>query len=57
MNVAGSAVRVSDSAVANAVFVAPNARISFGRGATLLGCFCADRINTDKRINLVCPAP
>ena len=40
-----------------AVFVAPNARISFGRGATLQGCFCADRINTDKRINLVCPPP
>ena len=50
VNVAGRAVRVTDSAIATAVFVAPNARISFGRGATLQGCFCADRINTDKRI-------
>jgi len=57
VNVAGRAVRVSDSAIATAVFVAPNARISFGRGATLQGCFCADRVNTDKRIKLVCPAP
>jgi hypothetical protein len=57
VNVAGRSVRVSDGSVATAAFVAPNARITFGRGAKLFGCFCAGRANTDKRINLDCPKP
>jgi hypothetical protein len=51
----GRTVRVSAGAMANANFIAPNARITFGRGARLLGCFCTDRAKTDKRITLECP--
>jgi hypothetical protein len=57
VNVAGKVVRVSQSAVANAAFVAPDARISFGRDAHLVGCFCTDRAKSDKHITLECPAP
>lgn len=57
VNVAGRSVRVSASAVANAVFVAPNANMSFGRGARLVGCFCTHRAKSDKGITLQCPAP
>ena len=57
VNATGRYVRVSDSASANAAFVAPNARITFGRGAKLLGCFCAARANSDKRIDLECGEP
>jgi hypothetical protein len=57
VNATGRAVRVSDGSIATATFVAPNARISFGRGAQLFGCFCAGRVNSDKRIKLDCPKP
>src|SRR5262249_23527608 len=57
VNVAGKVVRVSQSAVANAAFVATDARISFGRDAHLVGCFCTDRAKSDKHITLECPAP
>jgi hypothetical protein len=56
VNVAGKMVRVSQSGVANAAFVAPAARISFGRDAHLVGCFCTDRAKSDKHITLECPA-
>src|SRR5262249_1222453 len=48
VNVAGKQVRVSQSAFANAAFIAPNARITFGRDSHLLGCFCTDREKSDK---------
>lgn len=57
VNVAGKVVRVSQAGVANAAFVAPAARISFGRDAYLLGCFCTDRTKSDKHITLACPTP
>lgn len=57
VNVGGKAVRVSQSGVANAAFVGPAARISFGRDAYLLGCFCTDRAKSDKHITLACPTP
>jgi hypothetical protein len=53
----GKVVRVSQSGVANAAFIAPSARISFGRDAFLLGCFCTDRAKSDKHITLACPTP
>jgi hypothetical protein len=55
VNVAGRSVRVSQGAFANAGFIAPAARISFGRGSLLLGCFCTDRAKSDKHITLACP--
>lgn len=57
VNVAGKAVRLSQSAVGNIAVVAPFARISFGRDARLLGCFCTDRAKSDKHITLECPLP
>ena len=56
VNAAGKMVRVSQSGEANAAFVAPDARISFGRDAHLVGCFCTDRAKSDKHITLECPA-
>jgi hypothetical protein len=56
VNVAGKMVRVSQSGEANAAFVGPDARISFGRDAHLVGCFCTDRAKSDKHITLECPA-
>jgi hypothetical protein len=57
VNVGGRSVRVSQSGAANAAFIAPGARISFGRNAFLLGCFCTDRTKSDKHITLACPTP
>jgi hypothetical protein len=57
VNVGGKLARLTQSAFANAVFVAPAARMSFGRDARLLGCFCSDRAKSDKHITLECPAP
>ena len=57
INVAGRSIRVSQGAVANAGFVGPSARISFGRDALLLGCFCTDKSKSDKHITLACPTP
>jgi hypothetical protein len=54
INVAGKKVRVSQSAVANAAFVAPFARITFGRDANLRGCFCTEGAKSDKHITLEC---
>jgi hypothetical protein len=54
INVAGKKIRVSQSAVANVAFVAPFARITFGRDANLRGCFCTDRAKSDKHITLEC---
>jgi hypothetical protein len=56
VNAAGKLVRVSQSAFANAAFVAPNARITFGRDSHLLGCYCTDREKSDKHITLDCPS-
>ena len=53
----GKLVRVSQSAFANASFVAPNGRITFGRDSDFVGCFCTDREKSDKHITLQCPAP
>jgi hypothetical protein len=57
VNVAGRSIRVSQGAVANAGFVGPAARISFGRDSLLLGCFCTDKSKSDKHITLACPTP
>jgi hypothetical protein len=57
VHVGGKRVRISQSAFANASFVAPNGRITFGRGSHLLGCFCTDQEKSDKHIILECPAP
>ncbi len=57
LNVQGRTVRLSQNAVANAAVVAPDARISFGRNASLFGCFCTDRAKSDKRISLICLVP
>jgi hypothetical protein len=54
VNVAGRRVRVSNNAVATAAVVAPDAQISLGRDADLLGCFCVDRAKSDKGIILDC---
>lgn len=53
----GQAIRLSQSASTTVAFVAPDARISFGRDAHLIGCFCTDRLKSDKHITLECPAP
>ena len=50
----GAAIRTLGPA--HAAFVAPDARISFGRDAHLVGCFCTDRAKSDKHITLECPA-
>jgi hypothetical protein len=55
--VAGRKVRISQSAVAEAQITAPFAKISFGRDATLTGCFCSDLAKSDKHITLTCPTP
>ena len=52
--VAGRKVRISQSAVAVAQIVAPNAKAQFGRDSTLNGCFCSDLVRTDKHITLTC---
>lgn len=57
VNAGGKAVRISQSGLANAAFIAPAARMSFGRDAHLIGCFCTDRAKSDKHITLECPAP
>jgi hypothetical protein len=57
VNVTGKSVRVSQGAFANAAFIGPQTRISFGRGSLLLGCFCTDREKSDKHITLACPTP
>lgn len=57
VNAAGPRVRVSASAAATVAIVAPTARITFGRDAFLLGCFCVDRAGSDKDIALTCPTP
>ena len=54
VNVGGKLVRVSQSAFANASFVAPNGRITFGRDSDFVGCFCTDREKSDKHITLQC---
>jgi len=54
VNVGGKLVRISQSAIANASFVAPLGRITFGRDANLQGCFCTDRAKSDKHITLEC---
>lgn len=55
INAVGPRVRISASAAATAAIVAPTARITFGRDAFLLGCFCVDRAGSDKDIALTCP--
>jgi len=55
VKVGGRSVRLSQYAVGNAAFVAPAARMTFGRSAHLLGCFCTDRAGTDKNVTLACP--
>jgi hypothetical protein len=55
VNVAGRSIRLSQYAVGNAAFVGPAARMTFGRSAHLLGCFCADRAGSDKNVPLACP--
>jgi hypothetical protein len=55
VNVAGRSIRLSQYAVGNAAFVGPNARMTFGRSAYLLGCFCTDRAGTDKNVSMACP--
>jgi hypothetical protein len=50
----GRMVRLTQSAEANVSFVAPDARISFGRDAHLIGCFCTERAKSDKHITLEC---
>jgi hypothetical protein len=55
--VAGRKVRVSQSAQAIAQITAPFAKISFGRDASLDGCFCSDQSKSDKHITLPCPTP
>jgi len=57
VNSTGTYLRISAAAVANAAIVAPAARITFGRDAFLLGCFCTDRAGSDKDIALACPTP
>lgn len=57
VNAGGKSLRVSQSGLANVAFFAPAARISFGRDAHLVGCFCTDRAKSDKHITLECPAP
>ena len=52
--VAGRQVRISQSAQAIAQIKAPFAKISFGRDASLDGCFCSDQSKSDKHITLTC---
>jgi len=57
VNVGGMLGGGSQPAFANAAFVAPNGRITFGRDAELLGCYCTDRQKSDKHTTLDCPSP
>ena len=52
--VAGHKVRISQSGVAVAQITAPFAKSTFGRDATLNGCFCSDQSKSDKHITLTC---
>jgi len=52
--VAGRKVRISQSGVAVAQIIAPLAKSTFGRDATLNGCFCSDQSKSDKHITLTC---
>jgi hypothetical protein len=55
LNVAGKMVRTSQMATLQAFVSIPNGLVSFGRGSTLRGSFCADRSRTDKSVTLLCP--
>ena len=55
VKVAGRSIRLSQYAVGNAAFTGPSARMTLGRSALLLGCFCTDRAGTDKNVTMACP--
>jgi hypothetical protein len=54
LNVGGPLVRLSQGAVVEAAITAPDAKIKIQRGGAIYGCFCADKLNTDKSILLEC---
>jgi hypothetical protein len=54
--VAGKRVKVGRSAVTNAEFTAPLAKVSFGTGARFDGCYCATEAKVDRQVALTCPA-
>jgi hypothetical protein len=54
VNLAGKLGRLSQGALARIALAAPNAKLTFGRDANLMGCFCAERAKTDKHIDLQC---
>jgi hypothetical protein len=54
LNVGGARVRFSQGAVIEAAITAPNAKMKMQRDGELYGCFCTDRLTTDKDVLLEC---
>lgn len=54
INLAGRSLRVSQGATLSAKVSAPAAKVTFGRDAMLLGCYCALQSKSDKHITLTC---
>ena len=54
LNVGGRRVRISQSVVIEAAITAPQAKLKVQRGGELYGCFCTDRLTTDKNVLLEC---
>lgn len=56
LNVGGTKVRLSQAAIVEAAITAPNAKLKIQRQGEVYGCFCTDRLTTDKEVRLECVA-
>jgi hypothetical protein len=54
LTVGGLKVRVSQSAIVEAAITAPYAKLKIQRAGQIYGCFCTDRLTTDKEVLLEC---
>jgi hypothetical protein len=54
LNVSGSLIRLSQGAIVEAAITAPDAKIKIQRSGEIHGCFCTDKLSTDKSILLEC---
>jgi hypothetical protein len=55
LNVAGNVLRIGAGTTVRAFISAPDAVLSMGRGAHVIGTFCVERTRSDKHIILECP--